>query len=206
VTEVQWARRVGADELHHGALRVALEGRAEAIALAENPRESGSVRIGGIANRAEGKVELNNVTIAGNSAGSGGDAQGGGIANAATATVIVANSILAANSAANGTDCAGVLTSKGYNLIQNAAGCTISGDPAGNVVAQDAQLAVLAQNDGPTRTQALRAGSPAVDAGNPAKPTGSDGACARADQRGVARDQVGRCDIGAFEQGGKQAR
>lgn len=161
---------------------------------------------GGIANRAAGKVDLNNVTIASNSAGSAGDAQGGGIANAATATVTVANSILAANTAGNGADCAGVLTSKGYNLIQSASGCTISGDTAGNVVAQDAKLAVLAKNDGPTRTQALGAGSPAIDAGNPGKPTGSDGTCTRADQRGVARDQVGRCDIGAFEQGAKPAR
>jgi hypothetical protein len=161
---------------------------------------------GGIANRAEGKVDLNNVTIAGNSAGSGGDAQGGGIANDATATVTVANSILATNTATSGADCAGVLTSKGYNLIQSAAGCTIGGDTAGNVLGQDAKLAALAKNDGPTRTQALGEGSPAVDAGNPAKPTGSDGSCARADQRGIARDQVGRCDIGAYELGGKPPR
>jgi len=158
---------------------------------------------GGIANRAQGKIDLNNVTVAANTSGSGGDAQGGGIANDATATVTAANSILAGNAGANGADCAGVLTSKGYNLIQSAAGCTISGDTAGNVVGQDAKLAGLDKNDGPTRTQALVAGSPAVDAGNPAKATGSDGTCARADQRGVARDQTGRCDIGAFELGGK---
>jgi CSLREA domain-containing protein len=157
---------------------------------------------GAIANRASGKIDLNNVTIAANTATSG----GGGIENAATATISAANSILATNVAANGADCAGVLTSKGYNLIQNAAGCTISGDPAGNVLGQDAKLAVLAQNDGPTRTQALGAGSPAIDAANPKKPTGADGSCARADQRGVARDQVGRCDIGAFEVGATPAR
>lgn len=161
---------------------------------------------GGIANRAEGKVELNNVTIAANTAGPGASAQGGGIENASTATVAVGNSILAANTAANGADCAGVIQSKGYNLIQSAAGCTIGGETAGNVLGQDAKLAVLAQNNGPTRTQALGAGSPAIDAGNPAKPTGSDGTCARADQRGVPRDQVGRCDMGAFESSGKPAR
>jgi len=153
---------------------------------------------GAIANRAEGKVTLNNVTIAGNKA-----ATGGGVANDASATLSAANSIVATNTAQNGGDCSGVLTSQGYNLIQSAAGCTISGDVAGNVVGQDAKLAVLAKNDGPTRTQALGAGSPAIDAGNPGKATGSDGTCARADQRGVARDQAGRCDVGAYEAGGK---
>lgn len=158
---------------------------------------------GAIANRAEGAVDLNNVTISGNKAGSEGSAQGGGIASAATATVTASNSIIAANTAQNGADCAGVLTSKGYNLIQSAGGCTITGDTAGNVLGQDAKLAVLAKNDGPTRTQALDGGSPAVNAGNPGTATGSGGTCARADQRGVARDQAGRCDIGAYEASAK---
>lgn len=162
---------------------------------------SASASGGGIANRAEGKIDLNNVTVSGNKA-----ATGGGAVNDATATLTAGNTILAANSAANGADCSGTLTSKGYDLIQSAAGCTIGGDTAGNVLGQDAKLAVLAANDGPTRTVALQPGSPAMDAGNPAKPTGSDGTCARADQRGVARDQVGRCDIGAYEAMGKPAR
>jgi CSLREA domain-containing protein len=153
---------------------------------------------GGIANRAQGKVDLNNVTIAGNKAGSGGGAKGGGIANDGAGTVTLANSILAGNAAANGADCAGVVTSKGYDLVQSAADCTLTGDTAGNVVGKDAGLAVLAKNDGPTRTQAPKAGSPAIDGGNPSTPTGKDGTCAPADQRGTPRD-AGRCDIGAFE-------
>jgi CSLREA domain-containing protein len=156
---------------------------------------------GAIDNRANGKVTLNNATVAGNKAGSGGDAKGGGVANEGTGTVTIGNTILATNAAGAGADCAGVVTSAGYNLVQSAAGCTISGDTAGNVLGQDAKLAVLGKNDGPTRTQALVAGSPAVDAGSPGKPTGKDGTCAPADQRGVARGgpDVGRCDIGAFE-------
>lgn len=152
---------------------------------------------GAIANRAEGSVSLNNVTIAGNKAGSG--AQGGGIMNEATATVTIANTIVAGNSAGSGADCSGPVTSGGYNLIQSDGGCTITGDVAGNVIGKDAQLAVLAKNDGPTRTQLPQPGSPAIDAGNPATATGSGNTCARADQRGVARDQAGRCDIGAAE-------
>ncbi|HEY8515983.1 MAG TPA: choice-of-anchor Q domain-containing protein [Candidatus Binatia bacterium] len=153
---------------------------------------------GGILNRAQGTVALNNVTIASNRAGSGGDAKGGGIANDGTGAVTVANSIIAANTAANGADCAGVLTSQGYNLLQSDAGCSIAGDTAGNVIGKDAQLAVLADNDGPTRTQAPAATSPAIDGGNPGKPTGRDGTCAPADQRGKSRE-AGRCDIGAYE-------
>jgi CSLREA domain-containing protein len=149
---------------------------------------------GGIANRAEGSVTLNNATVAGNAAKS----EGGGIANVATATVSLSNSILASNASASGVDCSGVITSGGYNLIQSSGGCTLQGDPAGNVIGQDAKLAVLAKNDGPTRTRAPQSGSPAIDGGNPGKPSGSGGTCAPADQRGVARER-GRCDIGAFE-------
>lgn len=153
---------------------------------------------GGIANRAEGTVTLNNATVAGNTA----TGEGGGIANAATATVSLSNSILAANTGASGADCGGVVTSGGYNLIQSEGGCTLQGDPAGNIVGKDAKLAVLAKNDGPTRTRAPQSGSPAIDGGNPAKATGTGGACAPADQRGVARDK-GRCDVGAYETAAK---
>jgi hypothetical protein len=58
----------------------------------------------------------------------------------------------------------------------------------------------LANNGGPTRTRALVAGSPAVDAIN-------DGPCPppAKDQRGVSRPQGGNgdggpaCDVGLFE-------
>lgn len=153
---------------------------------------------GGIANRAEGSVTLNNATVAGNTA----TGEGGGVANAATATVSVSNSILAANKGATGADCGGVLTSGGYNLIQSEGGCTLQGEAAGNVIGKDARLATLAKNDGPTRTQAPAAGSPAIEGGNPGKPTGTGGTCAPADQRGVARDR-NRCDIGAYETAAK---
>ena len=56
----------------------------------------------------------------------------------------------------------------------------------------DPLLGPLQNNGGPTDTQALGAGSPAIDAGDPAT-------CSATDQRGVARPQRARCDIGAFE-------
>ncbi|WP_223847121.1 T9SS type A sorting domain-containing protein [Hymenobacter montanus] len=53
----------------------------------------------------------------------------------------------------------------------------------------DPLLSPLANNGGPTQTMALRAGSPAIDAGG--------SSCPATDQRGLVR--VGACDIGAYE-------
>jgi len=47
-------------------------------------------------------------------------------------------------------------------------------------------------NGGPTKTMALSASSPALDAGD-------DATCEATDQRGVSRPQGSHCDIGAFE-------
>jgi hypothetical protein len=95
--------------------------------------------------------------------------------------------------AGNGTnDFSGVLTSEGYNLIQNMSGCTIVGDQTGNIYGVDPLLGPLADYGGPTPTMPLLAGSPAIDAG-PA--TG----CLPTDQRGRTRPYGPACDIGAFE-------
>lgn len=56
----------------------------------------------------------------------------------------------------------------------------------------DPLLSTLNDNGGSTRTIALLAGSPAIDAGDNAT-------CAAIDQRGVSRPQGVACDIGAFE-------
>ena len=60
-------------------------------------------------------------------------------------------------------------------------------------------LGPLQDNGGPTFTHALLAGSPAIDARNPAAPGSGGNACEATDQRGVARPQGAACDIGAFE-------
>jgi uncharacterized repeat protein (TIGR01451 family) len=61
---------------------------------------------------------------------------------------------------------------------------------SGNALGLDPLLGPLASNGGPTRTHALLAGSPAIDAG---------GGTLSSDQRGVARPQGLAPDIGAFE-------
>ena len=58
---------------------------------------------------------------------------------------------------------------------------------------QDPLLAGPANNGGPTGTMALQPGSPAVNAGNPAR-------CPGRDQRGYTRQGV--CDSGAYELNG----
>jgi hypothetical protein len=57
----------------------------------------------------------------------------------------------------------------------------------------DPLLGVLADNGGPTMTQALLAGSPAIDA----VPAGAD--CPATDQRTITRPQGAACDSGAYE-------
>jgi CSLREA domain-containing protein len=155
---------------------------------------------GGLLNRDGGRVVLNDATVAQNKA-----PNGGGLMNKA-GTVEMSNSILATNTASPeaSPNCAGVITSGGYNLVENAAGCQLGGQSTGDVIGKAAKLGALAGNDGPTRTHALEPGSPAINAGNPAPPTGNGGACAPADQRGVKRPQAGgggkaACDIGAYE-------
>ena len=154
-----------------------------------------------------GTVKLNGVTIAGNSASTQheGVPAGAGVASKKQATLRIANSIIAGNRATGNQapDCRGSLQSVGYNLIQSTDGCKIKGTLTGNVTGKDPKLGPLADNGGPTQTMALLAGSPAIDAGNPAKPGSGNGACEATDQRGRPRGVNGAgkavCDIGAFE-------
>jgi hypothetical protein len=160
-----------------------------------------------------GLVRLTNCTLSSNSA----DVGGGGIFNGGPATLIASNCTLAGNSADNGgggifttgaatldntivsnspsgqdVDNLGTLTGS-HNLIQTSSGAagltdTITGDPG---------LGPLADNGGPTLTQALLGGSPAINAGsNDLVPPG-----VTTDQRGAGypRTALGGVDLGAFE-------
>jgi CSLREA domain-containing protein len=155
----------------------------------------------------KGSLKLNGVTVAGNSAGdkNEGAPAGGGIANHKPSATTIANSIVAGNRDVGGKapDCVGKLLSAGYNLIQSPDGCKVRGTLTGVITGKDPKLGPLAKNGGPTQTMALLAGSPAIDAGNPAKPGGGSGACEVTDQRGQPRGVNGAgqtvCDLGAFE-------
>jgi hypothetical protein len=139
------------------------------------------------------KLLLRNTTIADNTA----TLVAGGIQDMSrTAHAELINTIVAGNASAVSPDCDGTVLSDGYNLIQNTAGCTITGDPTGNILGSSAHLMPLADNGGPTWTMMPRRSSPAVDAG-------SNALCPATDQRGVARprDAGGGlvCDMGAVE-------
>jgi CSLREA domain-containing protein len=82
-----------------------------------------------------------------------------------------------------------IIQSQGHNLA-NDGSCFLTA--VGDLPGRHPRLGQLADNGGPTRTQALLPGSPAIDAG-------SDAGCPATDQRGLARPWGIACDIGAFE-------
>lgn len=104
--------------------------------------------------------------------------------------VTMTNTIVAFNGSIA---CSGAVTNGGYN-IDSETSCGF-GSASGSMSNTDPRLAPLGKNGGPTKTMALLAGSPAIDAvltGCPPPAT---------DQRGIPRPQGARCDIGAFEAG-----
>jgi len=164
---------------------------------------SSDVNGGGLYANGAADVVLNNTTIAGNSSISdSGTTSGGGIENDG-GSVSLSNSILALNSAGMGTDCMGTITSGDFNLIGNASDCGFS-PMSDDQVNTDPMLGPLADNGGVTQTMVLLDGSPAIDAADPADPSGA-GTCEIDDQRGEMRpfdgndDGMAVCDIGAFE-------
>lgn len=176
---------------------------AAGAGLIENTTISGNsanVSAGGLTGGGTG-LRIRNVTITGNvaDADDDGDGDGGGF----TGSNEISNSIIAGNVDRGGEadDCAGAITSGGYNLIERAEACFITGDLSGNVLGLPAMVGPLAMNGGPTETHALLPGSPALDAGNPILPGGAPPACAATDQRAVGRPHGDGCDLGAVEQG-----
>jgi len=141
---------------------------------------------------------LNNVTIEQNQPSSYGEfvSPNGELFVEPISTVQIKNSILY--------NCAGPLNSAGYNLIQDLTDCILTGNTRGNIIGVNSGLGPLQANGGPTDTQALLTGSPAIDAGNPLGCTNNAGQILTTDQRGVVRPQGTVCDIGAFEYEGPQ--
>jgi hypothetical protein len=141
---------------------------------------------GGISNH--GVLTVTNSTITNNSSAYG----GGGIVQFGweiTPVLTIHNSIIFDNV---DTDCAETggpsTVSGGHNIAGNNE-CGFSASKSNPL------LGPLAANGGPTRTQALLPGSPAIDAADPTY-------CPSTDQRGIPRMRgVGApaCDIGAYE-------
>ena len=150
--------------------------------ISHNSAETG----GGIFNK--GTITISNTTLSNNPAG------GGGIYNVGMASL--QNSIVADNSGGN---CSGTMNSNGHNLSSDA---TCNFNNTGDLNNTDPLLGPLQNNGGPTQTEALLAGSPAIDAGNPNGCTDGSGNLLTTDQRGRPRpdkEDSNGCDMGAYE-------
>ncbi len=154
---------------------------------------------GGIAaTGAAPQVSVNATTIVRNVAdfddNQGIAAIGGGLFGENADSFAVRNSIVALNrDAALGNDCQGIdpVDSLGNNLISTDLGCDDFDGP-NDRVRSNPKLGKLKRNGGPTKTVALKKGSPAIGkAHRPSTPN--------RDQRGRKRDS--KPDIGAFERG-----
>ena len=181
--------------------------------------DSGEGVGGAIDSDQNGGLTLTNSTLTANTVGGAegggplsGEGFGGGVSIASGATATLQHDTIDANSVASvgigaGIDNVGAVTAVGTIVSGN----TGAGNCAGGMLARDSLegpaaqtscgfdltsadplLAPLADNGGPTETQALGAGSPAVGAVVP----GSD--CPLTDQRGAGR-LSGHCDVGAYE-------
>ncbi len=145
----------------------------------------------------EASLELLNSTLSRNSGAPAdtiyNDGSGLGGGPGGVGVVKVGNTILQASGGANIVNNQGTINSQGYNLSDDATG---PNDGSTDKLNTDPMLGPLQDNGGPTFTQALLPGSPAIDAGDPNfNPPPSF------DQRGTGYLRVfnGRIDMGAFE-------
>jgi hypothetical protein len=142
-------------------------------------------------------LDLNNVTIAENSAGNGSFGLGGGLyqdfgSNPLSTAAV--NTLVARNTGSNcgGTSTHPIQSTNGLSDELAAPSCNT--DPPGppNLLVADTRLGPLANNGGQTDTMALLEGGPGIDGGATTE-------CPSTDQRGITRPQRVRCDIGAYE-------
>jgi hypothetical protein len=135
-------------------------------------------------------LSLNNATLTGNTAPVG----NGGAIRIETGTTTLSNTIVASNTGGECSTSTGAFASAGYNIASDAS-CGLTG--AGDRQGVDPKLASLADNGGPTRTHALKKGSPAIGGGSPTIARAAGGpSCEPTDQRGLPRKD---CDVGAYE-------
>ncbi|MDR3386539.1 MAG: choice-of-anchor Q domain-containing protein, partial [Rudaea sp.] len=187
-----------------GAIRSEGAGSSLSIVNSTITGNSASNCSGGGVSFNDGTATIVSSTVDANTAGlSGGNVYKG----SAAAALTLRNTIISAGVTGGGTPLnpdlhgavGGGMTSLGYNLVQT------RGDGIGFVASDLATgtnpaLAALANNTGPTNTQALAATSPAIDQIPTTSCLDLNGVSALAtDQRGVTRPQGSNCDIGAFE-------
>lgn len=151
-----------------------------------------------------GTINIQDSTIAGNTANGTVVGQGGGgIARTSTSagTFNVVNSVISNNNNASGPDIltalAGSTVNVNFSAVGSTTGFTLSGTSANNIApGTDLLLGSLGSNGGLTQTMAPLPGSPLINAGDNA----SVPAILATDQIGGTHDRLnGTVDIGAYE-------
>jgi CSLREA domain-containing protein len=169
---------------------------------------------GGLHALVGGAVAILSSTIAGNiadfdanSTGNGGGLRLDNLAPTTITHTVITDNVDRNASAAPECSTAGmtVLTTS-YNHVETVAGgCGFTG--TGDVTGTDAEISPLADHGGPTLTHAPLAGSPVIDAGDPAGCQDDQGFTLSTDQRLMVRhfdgdgDGVAVCDKGSVEFG-----
>jgi hypothetical protein len=160
------------------------------MTMVRNSTISGNTaRGGGGGMSTGGTATITNSTISDNSTPS----RGGALLSFGAATI--GDTILNAGASGGTIANSGTFTSLGYNLASDSGGGVLTGP--GDQINTNPMLGPLQDNGGPTFTQALLPGSPAINAGVPIFITPPP----RYDQRGPGFPRVvhGRIDIGSFE-------
>lgn len=185
---------------------------ASAVTISNSTISDNTCRFGGCGIQNDGSaVTLTNVTVVRNNMTSDLPFHyGGGILHyqenyPGLGSVVMTNTIVSGNSTANdlAPDFAGVLTSNGYNLIEDPHWTQITGTTTGNIVGQSAAVGPLGDNGGSVMSSMLLPGSAAIDA--------AGGDFPPLDQRGFRRPVDGDgngsalADIGAVEMGATES-
>ena len=191
----------------HASYGAALTVVNSAIYANQAAGEGGGIDVRTTAGFSPTSLSLVNSTVSSNSA-----SKGGGLSTDPQTSPLITNATFDANNAAAGKElsgsvaiinsiiagggnlnCTGSVNSGGWN-IDDGNSCGLAG--IADFSNTDPMLGPLAANGGPSLTQALLPGSPAIDLG-----LGS--ACPPTDQRGALRspdvDGAGGCDTGAYE-------
>ena len=184
-------------------------GAAQGVTIRNSTIVGNTGNYGGGVMTLGGSATIVGTTIAGNTSPGGNPAATGGLLVSGPGPFVVRDSLLA-NNTGNRNDLFDVMAPApqiGFSLIESSPGANIA--PTGpNILGQDPKLGPLADNGGPTPTEALLDGSPALDAGS-SEGLGTDqrGAPRPFDLKGLPAAAGGdSSDIGAYERnlcGGK---
>jgi hypothetical protein len=188
------AKRAGGGILNKSGFGDIGDGGRTTLTLTNSTVSNNSAQTGGGIHNSEGAVTLSSCTLSGNEARERASAiYSSGRPSEYEALVTLRNTLVDGN-------CEGRTISAGGNI--ESPGDTCGLDQATDrvrVTSQDLRLGRLEDNGGPTLTQTPLLGSVAIDVIAEEDCVSADGGPLTTDQRGAARPQGPRCDVGAVE-------